>query len=564
MPVLMKCILAVVVFELCSAFTAITLCLIPWSEVLPFQLELLAILVGGGCGAWKAVAYWQRISDSILAEFRLFIGLTAFLLFPLLLVGIPYTVLMHTSWPLRTASRVFEGVRIRGIEGSISSGVRIRSIAWNDSEISDIRLFYNNIFEIYRRRELIIHEFHIGKAHVSVDFSGLTDNVQFGKEAEEAMRLADEQEHARSAATAQTAGAENLPLRLFRIDRMELADIALRNVETEQITSIPSIVWTDFKAGPGMLEIGDLSADSDALRIVTKPLDVDGYERRVEVLFLPPFHPSLLRPVPLAVNFGHTADTLRYAIEAFNGGLTMQAVQGLGDQRSGVIRCHDLDLRSYFNELDNLIGKEFSARLPLRRPWNLEMVFDAPGGEMSSADFFDKRVTLERTSDNTRLVQCRDLDLGEYFEGTLPESLTFEAIVTEHPDRSLSLDMLNGSFRLGQRSFEIAPHSIAVPVAGMPPERWTLANSSDGDRNIRYDITVETNSGDALPNDFLLLSQELLTDPASDLLTILAEIYYGKRIADLDADELSDLDRRSGSFASVPNRTTPDDQSPVQ
>ena len=183
---------------------------------------------------------------------------------------------------------------------------------------------------------------------------------------------------------------------------------------------------------------------------------------------------------------------------------------------------------------------------------------------MSSADFFDKRVTLERTSDNTRLVQCRDLDLGEYFEGTLPESLTFEAIVTEHPDRSLSLDMLNGSFRLGQRSFEIAPHSIAVPVAGMPPERWTLANSSDGDRNIRYDITVETNSGDALPNDFLLLSQELLTDPASDLLTILAEIYYGKRIADLDADELSDLDRRSGSFASVPNRTTPDDQSPVQ
>ena len=49
MPVLMKCILAVVVFELCSAFTAITLCLIPWSEVLPFQLELLAILVGGGC-----------------------------------------------------------------------------------------------------------------------------------------------------------------------------------------------------------------------------------------------------------------------------------------------------------------------------------------------------------------------------------------------------------------------------------------------------------------------------------------------------------------------------------
>ena len=75
---------------------------------------------------------------------------------------------------------------------------------------------------------------------------------------------------------------------------------------------------------------------------------------------------------------------------------------------------------------------------------------------------------------------------------------------------------------------------------------------------------METNSGDALPNDFLLLSQELLTDPASDLLTILAEIYYGKRIADLDADELSDLDRRSGSFASVPNRTTPDDQSPVQ
>ncbi len=564
MPVLLKYILAVVVFELCAALTAITFCLIPYSEVLPFYLELLAILGGGAYGAWKATAYWRRVSDNILADFRLIIGLTAFLLFPLLLFGIPYTVLMHTSWPLRTVSRAFEGVRIRGIEGSISTGARIRSIVWNDNELSDIRLFYNNVFEIYRRRELIIHEFHIGKAHVSLDFSGLTENVDFDKEREEAMRLADEEEDARSAARAQTAGAENMPLRLLRIDRVELSDIAIRNAETAQITSIPSIIWTDFQAGPETVEIGNVSAESDALRIVTKPLDVDGYELRVEVLFLPPFHPSLLRPIPLAVNFGHTADTLRYAIEAFDGGLTMQAEQGLGDQRSGVIRCQNLDLRSYFDQLDNFIGKEFSSRLPLRRPWNLEMVFDAPRGQMSSADFFDSSVTLELIGDNTRLVRCRDLDLGEYFEGTLPESLTFEAVVIEHPDKSLSLEMREGSFRLGQRSFEIEPHSIAVPLAGMPPERWTFANSSDGDRSIRYDITVETNSGDKLPNDFIVLSQEVLTDPSSELRTILAEIYYEKGIADLDAAELSELDRKCESFASVTKRTTPDDQQPVQ
>lgn len=272
----------------------------------------------------------------------------------------------------------------------------------------------------------------------------------------------------------------------------------------------------------------------------------------------------ILRPIPITVDFGYADDTLCYSIVAFDGGLTWQAKQGLGDKRSGMIRCKDLDLRTYFDDPGRLIGEEFSARLPLRRPLNLEMVFDEPGGEISSATLFDSKVTLETTPEKARLIQCRGLDPGEYFEGSLPESLSFDAVVTQRPDKSLSLVIREGSFRLGNRSFEIVPHSIEIPAFRLPSERWTLAKSEDGVRNIRYEVSMEASSGDVLPDGFLLLKQDLLTDPPSDLRTILAEIYHGKSVAALDAMELSDVDRRLVSFARLPERNTPTNPPPTQ
>ncbi len=543
-----KFLLAVLGFEFGAAFAAIILCLIPYSELLPFYLEILLILTTGFYGAWIAVGLWKRIGEAVSPQSRFVIGLTTLLLFPLLLIGIPYAVLMHTSWPIRTWARIFAGAQVRGLAGSVSSGVRIKSIAWDDNEISDIRIAYNDLLEIVRRRELIISEIHVGKAHFVGDFGRFHEEVRFGNEAQESIRLSEEKDDASLADRSQAGGKGEWPLKLLRIQRVELADLAFKDRGTGKSFSIHSIVWTGFRAEPGVLEFGDLSADSDGLKIITQPLAADGYQGRVEVLILRPIHPALLRPIPITVDFGYSDDTLCYSIVAFDGGLTLQAKQGLGDKRSGMIRCNDLDLRTYFDDLAKLIGEDLSARLPLRRPLNLEMVFDEPKGEISSANFFDSKVTVETTPEKALLIQCRGLDPGEYFEGSLPESLLFDAVVTQRPDKSMSLAIREGSFRLGSRSFEIVPHSIEIPADRLPSERWTLAKSDDGIQTIRYEVSMKASSSDALPDGFLLLTQDLLTDPPSDLRKILAEIFHGKSVAALDALELSDVDRRAVSY----------------
>jgi hypothetical protein len=83
-------------------------------------------------------------------------------------VALCYWATLHTSMPFSTLASMAESagasshLRIDGVTGSISSGIGIRSIAWDDGELGDIQVTYNGISDLVTNKQLILHEVRVG------------------------------------------------------------------------------------------------------------------------------------------------------------------------------------------------------------------------------------------------------------------------------------------------------------------------------------------------------------------------------------------------------------------
>ena len=89
-----------------------------------------------------------------------------------------YYLVMHTAVPSRMLGAMFmsgdnpENIKIEGISGSIAKGFRIKSIRWGGaigaSEVRDVRLAYNNFWDLVGGQRLVFQEIRIGRAHLDV------------------------------------------------------------------------------------------------------------------------------------------------------------------------------------------------------------------------------------------------------------------------------------------------------------------------------------------------------------------------------------------------------------
>ena len=253
----------------------------------------------------------------------------------LAVTAIIYYVVMHTSLPLSSLASAIEAqgasvnLRLTGISGSISSGISIQSMKWDDGEVADVRVKYNGILDILFNQQLILREVHIGKAHFNV--GDLTPN------------LANPDGSQSTEEFPTTAGNES-PLKLFQIDRLSLNDIEVKNDASGFRLSIPSILWTGFKMQGTNVEFGNFTADSDRLKIETTPSTSAEYQRRIKIIVFPKLHPKIRQPINLAIEFGHVENKLKYRLKAFEDNLDIE----LKADQSIDARCLRLNLDKYF------------------------------------------------------------------------------------------------------------------------------------------------------------------------------------------------------------------------
>lgn len=242
------------------------------------------------------------------------IGIAVFL--TAILVAV-WLLIMHSSAPLRTVAGMIESagsqqnLRITGISGSLSSGLSFKKMKWDDGEISDMRFRYSGIMDVIRRKQLIIHEMHVGSATLDTTF--FTDSP--------------EETETKSTDDASPKGeSTDPPLRLLQIDRVSLNQIIIKNPSTGSTIIIPKIEWTGFKVEKGAeLELGNLDAHSDHLVIKTSnPPDSD-YQKRLEITLMPKLDARILKPVRIDAHLGERHGKAHFDIKVLDGTVTFAA-----------------------------------------------------------------------------------------------------------------------------------------------------------------------------------------------------------------------------------------------
>jgi len=318
-----------------------------------------------------------------------------------------YYLLMHTAVPLRmfgamlTSGANPENIKIDGISGSISKGFRIQKIRWGKaetgaSEIRDVRLAYNNFWDLMGGRRVVFREIRIGSAHLDLTgseklFSQIADNS-----ADESDQSSDDVDPTNAVVwTNSSRVSRHAPPRqrpgLVQIDRVSVEDVFITNRANGFSLSIPTIEWTGFKSLNGKVELGDLKIESDRLKVTTLPgeeMELQGkkkkFDKKLEGTVLPRLHAAIRQPIAFTVDVRHDGTSLAWRLKAFDG-----------------------------------------------------------------------KLEADRFEDGSESLKCQDLDLAAYIDAPLPQHLSLEATLSGSTD--LKDGVRKGSFTLGRKTFTIEP-----------------------------------------------------------------------------------------------------------
>jgi hypothetical protein len=290
-----------------------------------------------------------------------------------------YYVLMHTAVPFRMVAGVIteagtnQNLRIDGVSGSISKGFVVKAITWGEkdkdaNQIKDVRVLYGSFWDIMSGRKIVIKQVHVGKAHLdvtgieqvlwptnSVGLDGMDENDEEGTNVTvqtpamiNTNLFVSRHRYGRLQRHQSPGFAQN---RLIQVDEFSIEDVFLTNQTTGFGLSVPAIQWKGFKAQGQNVELGQLTIDSDRLKVETKEgeeVEVGGqkikFQTRLEGTVLPLLHKSVRQPIAFTIDAVHTGTNLAWRLSSFDGKL--EAYQA-GDD-TGFLHCRDTDLKAYF------------------------------------------------------------------------------------------------------------------------------------------------------------------------------------------------------------------------
>jgi len=251
-----------------------------------------------------------------------------------LVVGGGYYTLMHTAYPLKKVAEVIEKaappespITIKDISGSFSTGARIKTLKWENGEVENLCITYDNLAQSIRSRRFIFREISVTKAHISVF----------------------EPESASKTSEPPAQGTSDTPFNwdLFQIDKLSLSDIFLTNRLTGFSIAIPKFEWIGFKWEKGTTEFGTIKADTDQFKIETGKATLPGFITRLTGTLRPRLHPSILKEFSFDAEIGPLGSNTPCRVTAFNEAVTAT----VNPDGTGTLKIQSLDLASYFKDL---------------------------------------------------------------------------------------------------------------------------------------------------------------------------------------------------------------------
>jgi hypothetical protein len=251
-----------------------------------------------------------------------------------LVVGAGYYTLMHTAYPLKKVAQVIEQtarpespITIKNISGSFSTGARIKTLKWENGEVENLCITYDNLLTSIRSKRFIFREISVTKAHISVfepDSASKTNEFS-------------------------AQGRSDTPFNwnLFQIDKLSLADIFLTNRLTGFSIAIPKFEWTGFKWEKGTTEFGTIRADTDQFKIETGKATLPGFITRLTGTLRPRLHPSILKEFSFDAEIGPLGSNTPCRVTAFDDAFTAT----VNPDGTGILKIQSLNIASYFKDL---------------------------------------------------------------------------------------------------------------------------------------------------------------------------------------------------------------------
>ncbi len=249
--------------------------------------------------------------------------LSAFFLIVISLIAALWILFMHTSYPLKYLANLIEAfgsdsnLKLSKPWGSVSSGIGIKKITWDNGEISDMKFSYSGIMDVMNEKKLIIHEMSIGSARI---YTGYGKDSQTDTASDE---TTDAQDPSSEPGTTKPSGKQGL--KLIQIDRVSLKKITIENRTTGKTIDIPKIEWTGYKAvSGGEVELGNLETKSDHLTIRTTDIKTADYLKKMEIELLPKMNDAFIKPIDIEAMIGYKDGKEIANIRAFDGTLTFE------------------------------------------------------------------------------------------------------------------------------------------------------------------------------------------------------------------------------------------------
>lgn len=224
-----------------------------------------------------------------------------------------YFAVMHSSWPLKFFAKMINEsgeAEIKGLEGSLSSGFsadefRIFETGLTDTYFTNISFKYNGVSDLSGNQRLIVEEFVIGKAFISLpemDEEDSSGDIHFDSSEFEDLQGAEELEETGS-----------FEIKAFRID-----EFVIQNPDGEEKSG--SVLISGFKADHSDLKIGELKVTGDFLEMNLETLpETNQFRQAIKGVVKSAIHKTIRKDIDFSLEFGGEGNAKQATFTMFEG-----------------------------------------------------------------------------------------------------------------------------------------------------------------------------------------------------------------------------------------------------
>lgn len=281
---------------------------------------------------------------------------------PLVLGIIGYIVVFHSSIPIKWIVDQAQGdmsangnpVEVKGIKGSLSSGVSINEIIIQSEPhptvIEGFTFRYNGIIDAIRGNRVIIKR-------ISADQSDIVVGADFF----EISKAAGDTDKSADSASSSTSNDDDITL--FELREMQFEDTRFRTADGKLDIKIPIVRLAGLRIEGNDFELAELVVESDHLNLELTdalPAEADenavSFQRKVQGDIQPGIHPLVKKTITFSVELGAVDGKAQNRVRAFDGALEQSSLPGGGS----LVRFNNLTLDDFIDSDDYVLPERFS------------------------------------------------------------------------------------------------------------------------------------------------------------------------------------------------------------